>query len=206
MASKDAKPVVPAGWVAVWDEEYSQWFYVNEATKKSQWEAPPGTTFPRQEQQPPPNYYQRPQQGVPPQQQQSYYQPQQQQAQMYPPQQQMYQPMYMPQQQQPMYMPQQPMYMQQQQPQQQSSRFGGMGGHDGWCCDGYDGRNADWKHDAARCDCGEQRLWRRRLRRRRLWGRRLWWRRLLGIERDTGEFTFCISHRASADTQSGIYC
>ncbi|KAI3403999.2 RCF2 [Candida oxycetoniae] len=38
-------PNVPDGWLAKFDEKYSTWFYVDLATKKSQWEAPKGTKF-----------------------------------------------------------------------------------------------------------------------------------------------------------------
>lgn len=33
-------PKVPEGWKAVWNEQYSEWFYVNLQTKQSQWEKP----------------------------------------------------------------------------------------------------------------------------------------------------------------------
>ncbi|TID13324.1 hypothetical protein E2P81_ATG09964 [Venturia nashicola] len=33
-------PHVPEGWKAVWNEQYSEYFYVNLLTKKSQWELP----------------------------------------------------------------------------------------------------------------------------------------------------------------------
>ncbi|TRX97342.1 hypothetical protein FHL15_001620 [Xylaria flabelliformis] len=33
-------PEVPAGWIARWNTEYKEWFYVNTFTKKSQWEKP----------------------------------------------------------------------------------------------------------------------------------------------------------------------
>ncbi|KUI57680.1 hypothetical protein VP1G_05047 [Cytospora mali] len=33
-------PRVPEGWVARWNAQYSEWFYVNTYTKKSQWEKP----------------------------------------------------------------------------------------------------------------------------------------------------------------------
>jgi len=36
-------PEVPSGWVARWDARYQTYFYVNLATKQSQWEKPPGT-------------------------------------------------------------------------------------------------------------------------------------------------------------------
>lgn len=45
--SQDSKkaPVVPDGWLAKFDDKYSTWYYVDLATKKSQWEAPKGTRF-----------------------------------------------------------------------------------------------------------------------------------------------------------------
>ncbi|EDU46328.1 WW domain containing protein [Pyrenophora tritici-repentis] len=33
-------PKVPEGWKAVWNAQYSEWFYVNTYTKQSQWEQP----------------------------------------------------------------------------------------------------------------------------------------------------------------------
>ncbi|KAI1323817.1 hypothetical protein F5Y16DRAFT_403042 [Xylariaceae sp. FL0255] len=33
-------PRVPEGWVARWNDQYKEWFYVNTYTKKSQWEKP----------------------------------------------------------------------------------------------------------------------------------------------------------------------
>ncbi|KAI2632000.1 hypothetical protein GGR54DRAFT_12527 [Hypoxylon sp. NC1633] len=33
-------PKVPEGWVARWNEQYREWFYVNTFTKKSQWDKP----------------------------------------------------------------------------------------------------------------------------------------------------------------------
>jgi len=33
-------PKVPAGWKAVWNDQYNEWFYVNIYTKKSQWNKP----------------------------------------------------------------------------------------------------------------------------------------------------------------------
>ncbi|KAI0124563.1 hypothetical protein F4776DRAFT_630235 [Hypoxylon sp. NC0597] len=33
-------PKVPEGWVARWNDQYHEWFYVNTYTKKSQWEKP----------------------------------------------------------------------------------------------------------------------------------------------------------------------
>lgn len=34
------KPPLPAGWIPQWDDYYQRWFYVEEATGRSQWEAP----------------------------------------------------------------------------------------------------------------------------------------------------------------------
>ncbi|KAG8423237.1 hypothetical protein J3458_000146 [Metarhizium acridum] len=39
-------PEVPAGWVARWNDQYKEWFYVNVYTKKSQWEKPTAPVFP----------------------------------------------------------------------------------------------------------------------------------------------------------------
>ncbi|KAH8888192.1 hypothetical protein GQ53DRAFT_749116 [Thozetella sp. PMI_491] len=33
-------PKVPEGWVARWNDQYKEWFYVNTFTKKSQWDKP----------------------------------------------------------------------------------------------------------------------------------------------------------------------
>ncbi|KAK5703420.1 WW domain-containing protein wwm1 [Elasticomyces elasticus] len=33
-------PTVPAGWKAVWNDQYKEWFYVNTLTKASQWDKP----------------------------------------------------------------------------------------------------------------------------------------------------------------------
>jgi hypothetical protein len=33
-------PPVPEGWLAKWDEEYKEWYYVNLHTKNSQWMKP----------------------------------------------------------------------------------------------------------------------------------------------------------------------
>ncbi|KHN98226.1 WW/Rsp5/WWP domain protein [Metarhizium album ARSEF 1941] len=52
-------PEVPAGWVARWNEQYKEWFYVNVYTKKSQWEKPTAPVFPVGENMPddpPPGY------------------------------------------------------------------------------------------------------------------------------------------------------
>ena len=61
--SKDNVPNVPPGWKAVFDDEYSTWFYVDLSTKASQWEAPKGTTWPSEAKRPsgpppPPSYNQ----------------------------------------------------------------------------------------------------------------------------------------------------
>lgn len=50
----DVTPKVPPGWTAKYDDKYKTWFYVNLDTKKSQWEAPEGTTFGEADHQPPP--------------------------------------------------------------------------------------------------------------------------------------------------------
>ncbi|KAK0735252.1 hypothetical protein B0T26DRAFT_691278 [Lasiosphaeria miniovina] len=34
------KPPIPTGWVPEWDERYQHWYYVDQATGNSQWEAP----------------------------------------------------------------------------------------------------------------------------------------------------------------------
>ncbi|KAK2629298.1 hypothetical protein QTJ16_000118 [Diplocarpon rosae] len=39
-------PKVPEGWKAQWNEQYSEWFFVNVYTKKSQWEKPTEPVFP----------------------------------------------------------------------------------------------------------------------------------------------------------------
>lgn len=36
-------PIVPEGWIARFNDRYQQFFYVNLATKQSQWDKPPGT-------------------------------------------------------------------------------------------------------------------------------------------------------------------
>ncbi|KAJ4423430.1 hypothetical protein N0V82_001903 [Gnomoniopsis sp. IMI 355080] len=46
-------PKVPEGWVARWNEQYKEWFYVNAYTKKSQWERPTEPAFPPQDDAPP---------------------------------------------------------------------------------------------------------------------------------------------------------
>lgn len=52
-------PEVPAGWVARWNKQYKEWFYVNVYTKKSQWDKPTDPVFPVGENaphDPPPGY------------------------------------------------------------------------------------------------------------------------------------------------------
>ncbi|KAK6088429.1 ww domain-containing protein [Seiridium cupressi] len=34
------KPPIPRGWIPQWDQQHQRWFYVEEATGRSQWEAP----------------------------------------------------------------------------------------------------------------------------------------------------------------------
>lgn len=34
------KPPIPRGWIPKWDQQYQRWYYVEEATGRSQWEAP----------------------------------------------------------------------------------------------------------------------------------------------------------------------
>ncbi|KAF2183797.1 hypothetical protein K469DRAFT_201198 [Zopfia rhizophila CBS 207.26] len=51
-------PKVPEGWKAIWNDQYSEWFYVNIYTKKSQWEKPDSPVYPPGEAPdlPPPSY------------------------------------------------------------------------------------------------------------------------------------------------------
>ncbi|KAF2264290.1 hypothetical protein CC78DRAFT_533352 [Lojkania enalia] len=51
-------PKVPEGWKAVWNDQYSEWFFVNIYTKKSQWEKPDSPVYPPGEAPdlPPPSY------------------------------------------------------------------------------------------------------------------------------------------------------
>lgn len=52
-------PKVPEGWVARWNEQYKEWFYVNTFTKKSQWEKPTAPARPPEDESPvgpPPSY------------------------------------------------------------------------------------------------------------------------------------------------------
>ncbi|KAF2146146.1 uncharacterized protein K452DRAFT_315396 [Aplosporella prunicola CBS 121167] len=57
-------PKVPEGWVAQWNGQYKEWFYVNTYTKKSQWERPTEPVYPPGESPisapdgPPPSYSQ----------------------------------------------------------------------------------------------------------------------------------------------------
>ncbi|SPO03823.1 uncharacterized protein DNG_06506 [Cephalotrichum gorgonifer] len=39
-------PEVPEGWLAQWNEQYKEWFYVNLNTKQSQWEKPTAPALP----------------------------------------------------------------------------------------------------------------------------------------------------------------
>ncbi|KAF2640876.1 hypothetical protein P280DRAFT_331456 [Massarina eburnea CBS 473.64] len=39
-------PKVPEGWKAIWNAQYSEWFYVNIYTKQSQWEKPTEAIYP----------------------------------------------------------------------------------------------------------------------------------------------------------------
>ncbi|KAF2734868.1 hypothetical protein EJ04DRAFT_576568 [Polyplosphaeria fusca] len=43
-------PKVPEGWKAVWNDQYSEWFFVNIYTKKSQWDKPDTPVYPPGEQ------------------------------------------------------------------------------------------------------------------------------------------------------------
>ncbi|OUM55825.1 hypothetical protein BVG19_g5427 [[Candida] boidinii] len=56
MADKNKKPQCQKPYIAVWDDKYQEWFYVNEDTGKSQWEAPPGTVLGTSSPVPPPPY------------------------------------------------------------------------------------------------------------------------------------------------------
>jgi len=52
-------PKVPAGWKAVWNDQYKEWFYVNTYTKQSQWDKPTEPIYPPDEGAPagpPPSY------------------------------------------------------------------------------------------------------------------------------------------------------
>ncbi|CCC07370.1 unnamed protein product [Sordaria macrospora k-hell] len=53
-------PKVPEGWVARWNDQYKEWFYVNTYTKKSQWEKPTEPAVPPRDESapagPPPSY------------------------------------------------------------------------------------------------------------------------------------------------------
>ncbi|KAL1883064.1 hypothetical protein VTK73DRAFT_9990 [Phialemonium thermophilum] len=46
-------PKVPEGWVARWNDQYKEWFYVNTFTKKSQWEKPTAPARPPDDEAPP---------------------------------------------------------------------------------------------------------------------------------------------------------
>lgn len=52
-------PKVPAGYKAVWNDQYKEWFYVNIYTKKSQWNKPTEPIYPPDEEAPagPPPLY-----------------------------------------------------------------------------------------------------------------------------------------------------
>jgi len=39
-------PKLPEGWKAVWNDQYSEWFFVNIYTKKSQWDKPTEPVYP----------------------------------------------------------------------------------------------------------------------------------------------------------------
>ncbi|KAH8884093.1 hypothetical protein GQ53DRAFT_752407 [Thozetella sp. PMI_491] len=41
------KPPIPAGWTPEWDDRYQRWYYVHEASGRSQWVAPGYTPSPR---------------------------------------------------------------------------------------------------------------------------------------------------------------
>ncbi|RYF30497.1 MAG: hypothetical protein EOO38_32335, partial [Cytophagaceae bacterium] len=52
-------PRVPEGWKAVWNDQYSEWFFVNVYTKRSQWDKPTEPAYPPGEgppDHPPPSY------------------------------------------------------------------------------------------------------------------------------------------------------
>ncbi|CCG20484.1 Ifu5 predicted membrane protein [Candida orthopsilosis Co 90-125] len=49
-------PTIPSGWLAKFDDKYKTWFYVDLSTKKSQWDAPKGTVFDKDDDVPPPAY------------------------------------------------------------------------------------------------------------------------------------------------------
>jgi len=52
-------PKLPEGWKAVWNDQYSEWFFVNIYTKKSQWDKPTEPVYPAGEaplDHPPPSY------------------------------------------------------------------------------------------------------------------------------------------------------
>ncbi|KXH60031.1 hypothetical protein CNYM01_14094, partial [Colletotrichum nymphaeae SA-01] len=39
-------PEVPPGWIARWNDQYKEWFYVNLHTKQSQWDKPTEPALP----------------------------------------------------------------------------------------------------------------------------------------------------------------
>ncbi|MCJ1455483.1 hypothetical protein MMC28_005838 [Mycoblastus sanguinarius] len=47
-------PRVPEGWKAMWNAQYSEWFYVNTYTKQSQWDRPTSPVYPSSSGGPPP--------------------------------------------------------------------------------------------------------------------------------------------------------
>ncbi|KPM34482.1 hypothetical protein AK830_g12094 [Neonectria ditissima] len=52
-------PAVPEGWIARWNDQYKEWFYVNIHTKQSQWDKPTAPAYPAGEGPPygaPPGY------------------------------------------------------------------------------------------------------------------------------------------------------
>ncbi|PQE04104.1 RNA-binding fus tls protein [Rutstroemia sp. NJR-2017a BVV2] len=46
-------PKVPAGYKAVWNDQYNEWFYVNIYTKKSTWDKPTEPVYPPSDEAPP---------------------------------------------------------------------------------------------------------------------------------------------------------
>lgn len=46
---------MPAGWKAVWNDQYKEWFYVNIYTKKSQWDKPTEPIYPPEGEDEPPD-------------------------------------------------------------------------------------------------------------------------------------------------------
>ncbi|KAI1737839.1 hypothetical protein F4680DRAFT_427207 [Xylaria scruposa] len=41
----EGKPPLPHGWIPQWDRQYQRWYYAEEATGRTQWEAPGGRSF-----------------------------------------------------------------------------------------------------------------------------------------------------------------